>query len=203
MAAWDGRSAALRPEPLIFQAWYRALVEHVLADHLGDGFAAYQGIRADAMRHIIESAPEWCDDQDTPDLVETCADMAALALVTALQRLDERYGDTWQDWRWGDASRVRMAHRPFDAVWGLRHLFSLEAEGGGDAGTVNVARYAADQPYTTTAAASLRFVADLATPGAWHAILPAGQSGHPLSPHFADQKEAWRAGRAPCRHDRR
>jgi penicillin amidase len=195
MEAWDGQSAALRPEPLVFQAWYRALVEHVLADHLGDGFDAYRGIRSDAMRHIVEEAPEWCDDRVTPDIVETCPDMAARALSTALRRLDERYGTDWRDWRWGDASRVRMGHQPFDAVWGLSRLFSLVADGGGDAGTVNVARYAAGEPYPTIAAASLRIVTDLARPGVLHAILPTGQSGHPLSPHYADQKDAWRDGR--------
>jgi penicillin amidase len=87
-----------------------------------------------------------------------------------------------------------MAHRPFDSIWGLRRLFSLEAEGGGDAGTVDVARYAASAPYTTVMAASLRLVADLAEPGKVFAILPAGQSGHPLSRHYSDQKAAWRDG---------
>ena len=33
--------------------------------------------------------------------------------------------------------------------------------------------------------------------GAWdnsRVVLPAGQSGHPLSPHYFDQNELWRAG---------
>jgi penicillin amidase len=121
--------------------------------------------------------------------------MAALALDTALAELAVAHGADWQRWRWGEASRVRMAHRPFDAIWGLEWLFSLEAPGGGDAGTVDVARYAANAPYTTVMAASLRVVADLAGPGELFAILPAGQSGHPLSAHFSDQKAAWREGR--------
>jgi penicillin G amidase len=195
MAVWDGESGPDRPEPLIFQAWYRALVRHVLADELGERFAAYQGLRTDAMRHIIEHAPRWCDDTRLPDSVQTCADMATRALATALAELRAREGGDWRDWQWGDASRVRMAHRPLDAVFGLRRFFSLKTKGGGDAGTVAVARYAPHEPYATVMAASLRLVADLAEPSTVHAILPAGQSGHPLSPHFRDQKSAWRAGR--------
>ncbi len=194
LAAWDGTSDGERPEPLVFQAWYRAMVRHVLEDELGPGFTAYQGIRASAMRHILDAAPQWCDDVRTPARVESCADMARLALATALAELTAAHGPDWRRWRWGEASRVRMAHRPLDAVWGLRRLFSLAAPGGGDAGTVDVARYAASDPYATVMAASLRLVADLAEPNVLHAILPAGQSGHPLSPHFADQKAAWRAG---------
>jgi penicillin G amidase len=195
MASWDGESAADRPEPLIFQAWYRALVHHVLADELGERFAAYRGIRSDAMRHIIENAPEWCDDTTLPDSVQTCLDMAVRALATALKELRGSERGDWREWRWGEASRVRMAHRPLDAIFGLRRLFSLQTLGGGDAGTVAVARYAHDAPYTTVMAASLRLVADLGEASTLHAILPAGQSGHPLSPHFRDQKAAWRDGR--------
>jgi penicillin G amidase len=195
MAAWNGASTAERPEPLVLQAWYRALVRHVLADELGPGFAAYQGIRTDAMRHILTHAPEWCNDVRTTERVETCTEMATLAFDTALAELEAEHGSDWRRWRWGEASRVHMAHRPLDAIWGLRRLFSLGAPGGGDAGTVDVARYAASDPYTTVMAASLRIVADLAEPAILHAILPAGQSGHPLSPHFSDQTAAWREGR--------
>jgi len=195
MADWDGESGPDRPEPLIFQAWYRALVRHVLADELGDRFAAYEGIRSDAMRHIIEAAPEWCDDQLQPDTVQTCADMAVRALATALAELRALHGQDWRAWRWGDASRVRMAHRPLDAVAVLGRLFSLETRGGGDAGTVAVARYLPRDPYTTVMAASLRLVVDLGETATLHAILPAGQSGHPLSPHYQDQTEFWRDGR--------
>ncbi len=194
LAAWKGFSTADGPEPLIFQAWYRALVRHVLADELGAGFARFAGIRARAMRHILEEAPGWCDDAATQERVETCGDMAALALASALRELRAAFGPDWRSWRWGTASRVRMAHRPFDGVPGLGRLFSIGTDGGGDAGSVDVARYAAHAPYATIAAASLRIVADLGEPGTLHAILPTGQSGHPLSSHFSDQTESWRKG---------
>ncbi len=195
MAAWDGTSAPDRAEPLVFQAWYRALVRQVLEDELSTGFAAYRGLRTDAMRHILEAAPGWCDDTRTAATVESCAAMAALAFAAALDELTSTHGTDWREWRWGAASRVRMAHRPLDAVWGLRRLFSLQTEGGGDASTVDVARYRASSPYATVMAPSLRLVADLAEPAVLHVILPAGQSGHPLSKHFGDQKAAWREGR--------
>jgi penicillin amidase len=180
---------------LIFQAWARALVRHVLADELGERFAAYEGLRTDALGHIVDAAPHWCDDQALADARQSCRDMATRALTTALEELRSLQGDDWRAWRWGEASRVRMAHRPLDAVVGLARLFSLEAEGGGDAGTVAVARYLPRDPYTTVMAASLRMVVDLGEESTFHAILPAGQSGHPLSEHYRDQTEAWQNGR--------
>ncbi len=193
--AWDGAAMPDRPEPLIFQAWYQLLVRHVLADELGADFAAFRGIRSEAMRHILEQAPGWCDDVTTPDLTESCGDMATAALTSALAELRAAYGADWQAWRWGDASRARLPHRPLDGVPGLGRLFSIATgTGGGDAGTVRVARYAAADPYGTVAAASLRMATDLAQTGTLHAILPTGQSGHPLSPHYADQTDRWRNG---------
>ena len=194
MAAWDAAATPDGPEPLIFEAWYRSLVAHVLEDELDHRFALYRGIRARAMRHILGRAPEWCDDVRTSGRIETCDDMAALALESALLELRAAFGREWRSWRWGTASRVEMAHRPFGGVPGLGRLFSIGTDGGGDAGSVDVARYAADAPYATIAAASLRVVADLTEPGTLHAILPTGQSGHPLSPHFSDQTESWRRG---------
>jgi len=195
LARWDGESSAERPEPLIFQAWYRALVRHVLADELGSSFAGYRGIRSDAMRHILEAAPAWCDDRRDPSAVQDCAAMAERAFATALAELEAGWGADWRGWRWGEASRARLPHRPLDAVWGLRRLFSLAVARGGDAGTVDVARYSQADPYETVAAASLRLVADLAEPSALHVVLPTGQSGHPLSRHYADQKAGWAEGR--------
>ncbi|HRY24671.1 MAG TPA: penicillin acylase family protein [Geminicoccaceae bacterium] len=195
IAAWDGAAMPDRPEPLVFQAWYRSLVRHVLADELGEGFAAFRGIRSEAMRHILEQAPGWCDDVATADRTESCGDMATAALASSLDELRATYGADWRSWRWGEASRARLAHRPLDAAPGIGRLFSIvTGSGGGDAGTVHVARYAADMPYATVAAASLRLVADLARSGTLHAILPTGQSGHPLSPHFSDQTGLWRNG---------
>lgn len=196
IGTWDGAAMPDRPEPLIFQAWYRSLVRHVLADELGDDFAAFQGIRSAAMRHILEQAPGWCDDITTPDLTESCGDMATAALTGALGELRAAYGADWRDWRWGEASRARLAHRPLDAVPGIDRLFSIfTGTGGGDAGTVHVARYAATAPYGSVAAASLRMVTDLAQPGTLYAVLPTGQSGHPLSPHYNDQTGRWRNGK--------
>ena len=41
----------------------------------------------------------------------------------------------------------------------------------------------------------MRTVGTLAEPPEFRSVIPGGQSGHPLSPHYADQFEAWREGR--------
>ena len=49
----------------------------------------------------------------------------------------------------------------------------------------------------------MRFVANLADPDDTRLVNFMGQSGHPASPHYADQFEAWRtARRGGCRSRR-
>lgn len=64
----------------------------------------------------------------------------------------------------------------------------------GDGTTVNKTAIDWDRPYRTAEAASYRQILDV---GGWdgsEAVLPAGQSGHPRSPHYFDQNRLWRSG---------
>src|ERR1019366_3424690 len=64
---------------------------------------------------------------------------------------------------------------------------------GGDNATVNAGTM--DDHFASVLGAGYRMIADLADPsaGLW-ATEVAGSSGHPGSPHYADQIEPWSAG---------
>ena len=64
----------------------------------------------------------------------------------------------------------------------------------GDITTVNRVSYNRLQPFAAWEVPSWRQFFDV---GAWdesRVVLPGGQSGHPLSPHYFDQNEMWRQG---------
>jgi penicillin amidase len=99
---------------------------------------------------------------------------------------------------WGAAHQVLQRH-PLGDIPFLGKLLRLNigpAPAAGGDYTVNLCMsQGLTIPYTCTEGPSMRFVADLASSAdAWF-ILPAGQSGHPLSPHYRDQFPLWRAGR--------
>ena len=62
---------------------------------------------------------------------------------------------------------------------------------GGDGETVQAAAFTAGAGYAVTNTSVARYVFDLADweRSAW--VVPLGASGDPLSPHYADQVEAW------------
>jgi penicillin amidase len=60
--------------------------------------------------------------------------------------------------------------------------------------TVNLGFYRHSNPYEQTVGAALRYVIDFNDPEHSGIVLASGQSGHPGSPHYGDQTEAWQSG---------
>jgi penicillin amidase len=98
-------------------------------------------------------------------------------------------------WRWGSIHSLALKH-PLGRsplLHGIANLGPLPASGDGM--TINAGHYRHSNPYEQIIGAALRMVIDT---GCWeHSrfILPAGQSGHPLSPHYRDQLDLWLSGR--------
>jgi penicillin amidase len=65
----------------------------------------------------------------------------------------------------------------------------------GSTGVLNQNGFAAGDRYEVTSGPHFRFVADLAAPDGALGTHTTGNSGHPGSPHYADQAADWLAGR--------
>lgn len=199
LAAWDGTMAADRPEPLIVVAWWRELTRAIYADELGPAFTANWSTRAQFVAAVLadrNGQGRWCDDVGT-ERVETCDEILAASLERALADLRKRYGDDPARWRWGEAHAAWSRHRPFSRVRWLAPFFDIRVPTPGDAYTLNVGQsdFADDaNPYSSRHGASLRAIYDLGDPQASVFIHSAGQSGNPLSPHYADFAPRWMRG---------
>ena len=196
LAAWGGVARADRPEPLLFAAWYRELGNAIAADELGAAWAEYRN-RAPFLVRVLSRSQGWCDRRGA-GAADSCKEVAAQALETALAALSARYGSDWRSWRWGDAHPALLAHRPFEQVPLLRDWFSRLVPVGGDGTTVNVASPGLarpDVPFAAFHAAGFRAIYDLAAPDRSRWVVATGQSGHPLSPYYVDQAQLWREGR--------
>jgi penicillin amidase len=199
LGAWDGTMAADRPEPLIFVAWWRELASAVYADELGDAFPRNWAARPVFLQHVLsnkDGQARWCDDVRTPE-AETCEALVADALERSLTDLRRRYGDDMGEWRWGEAHVAHHAHRPFSTTGALARFFDIRVPSAGDAFTVNVGRSHFDneaEPFASRHAPSLRALYDLGDPQASLFIHSGGQSGNPLSKHYAAFSEAWARG---------
>jgi penicillin G amidase len=200
LAAWDGRMESNLPQPLIFETWLRELAKELLAQRLGERFATVWSWDAALIVEALKGGPSaaLCDDPATV-VIEDCATQVRRAHDRAIAILTAAYGPDPGAWRWGDAHRARFPHLLLSRLPVIGPLFDLDVAAAGDYYTLDRAAPAVNDAtgadFEDVHGASLRVVVDLADPDRSLFQLAVGQSGNPLSPHYADFAPLWRDGR--------
>jgi len=198
LAEWNGEMNEHLPEPLIAEAWMRALMDRLIRDELGamaDNFTHIAPVFMERVYRDVRGASVWCDVIQSA-AVETCADLSRIALDEALLRLAEKYGPNVESWRWGDAHMATHDHPVLGEVPFLRHFVNIRqsTSGGDDTLMRGVTRGTGAEPFQNVHSAGYRGVYDFADPDSSVFITATGQSGHPLSRHYDDLGELWRRG---------
>ncbi len=172
----------------------RAKAPHAYRWALGEGFSPlfpHTGFTVRRLGHLVrllrEQPPGWFD-RPWPEEV-------ADALGEAVRRLRALRGADPARWGWGHVRPLTLRH-PLGEGGALARVFNLgPVPWGGDSKTPSQATALPTDPLGNPAfAATVRLVVDV---GAWENsrfALAGGQSGNPLSPHYADQFPLWRRG---------
>lgn len=198
LAAWDGEMNEHLPEPLIYAAWVRALQQRLIRDELGplaEEFTTLRPLFLERVFRDVDGAARWCDVlQSSP--VETCTDIARLALDDALVDLAQRSGGTIESWRWGDAHQATHDHPVLGEVPVLKWFVNIRQSTSGGDNTLMRGKTigTGPNPYLNVHGAGYRGVYDFADPDSSVFITATGQSGHFLSRHYDDLSELWRQG---------
>lgn len=197
LADWNGRMGRNAGAPLIYAAWLQALNRLILADDLGPEFPDFRRPRVPLLARILQNDEPWCDNIAS-EPVETCKQQVSAALAEALVTLARVQDQPIGKLRWGAAHVARFPHPIFDKVTGISNLIGIAAETPGGSHTINRAGIAfsdgAEMPFENVHGPAYRAVYDLSDLDASRFILAPGQSGNPLSPHYANLVERWRDG---------
>ncbi|MEL6504421.1 MAG: penicillin acylase family protein [Pseudomonadota bacterium] len=111
LSRWTGREADPW-QPVFLTLWHKHLVRRMLNDDL-EALSAkpLRGGRSPLISILGEGgARNWCDDQGTPDVFETCEGQTTAALDAALAEMNEEYGEARSPWRWSKTVRRSSAH---------------------------------------------------------------------------------------------
>lgn len=198
LANWNGEMNEHMPEPLIYAAWVRALQERLIRDDLGplaDQFNQVEPLFIERVYRDVDGASIWCDViQSAP--VESCTDMARLALDDALLWVEERYGQALESLQWGEAHQAAHDHPVLGDVPLLRSFVNIrQPTSGGDQTLMRgLASGDAADPFRNIHGAGYRGVYDFEDPDSSVFITATGQSGHFLSRYYDDLGELWRRG---------
>lgn len=201
LASWDGRMSADSAAAAIYAVFRERLMRDVMTPILGplapEAFAGAPRGGTAHMARLRARLTEWIQQGDVALLREgaTWPEVIARALAEAMAELRDRLGPDPARWRWGDLHRTQPSH-PLSSLYPEWQpvLDPPAVPVGGDADTVRAGAFVSALGYHVTLTAVARYAFDV---GAWDEsgwIVPFGGSGHPGSPHFADQVEAWRDG---------
>ncbi|WP_435258913.1 penicillin acylase family protein [Thioclava sp. FR2] len=198
VAEWNGEMNEHLPEPLIYMAWARALQDRLIRDELGpmaDEFTHLDPVFIERVYRDVGGASAWCDVIQSA-AIESCADLARIALDEALLELTETYGPNPESWRWGDAHQATHDHPVLGEVPFLKWFVNIRQSTSGGDFTLQRGRTkgTGPNPYLNVHGAGYRGVYDFADPDSSVFVTSTGQSGHPLSRHYDDLGERWRRG---------
>jgi penicillin amidase len=198
LANWNGEMNEHLPEPLIYAAWIRALQIRLIEDELGplhEEFTQVEPLFIEKVYRDIVGAGQWCDVvQSTP--VETCAEIARVALDDALADLEKTYGSEITALRWGEAHQATHDHPVLGNIPVLKWFVNIRQSTSGGDNTLQRGKTigTGPNPYLNVNAGAYRGVYDFANPDSSVYVISTGQSGHPLSRHYDDLGELWRRG---------
>tara|TARA_R110000850_G_scaffold15133_17_gene47524 strand:- start:581 stop:3049 length:2469 start_codon:yes stop_codon:yes gene_type:complete len=198
LAGWSGEMNEHLPEPLIYATWLRALQDRLIRDELGPltpEFTHVEPLFIERVFRDVQGASAWCDVfQSAP--VETCADMARLALDDALLEISQKYGTALESLRWGDAHQATHDHPVLGSVPLLRYFVNIRQSTSGGDHTLMRGRTkgTGPDPFQNVHGAGYRGVYDFADPDSSVFVTSTGQSGHFLSRHYDDLAQLWRRG---------
>ena len=195
---WNGEMSEHLPEPLIYSAWLRSLQTRLIRDELGPlarDFTHVEPIFIERVFRNIDGAEAWCDVvQSAP--IETCNDIARIALDDALVWIQENFGGELESLRWGDAHQATHDHSVLGDIRGLSAIVNIRQSTSGGDNTLmrGLTIGTGPNPYLNVHGAAYRGVYDFADPDASVFISSTGQSGHFLSRHYDDLGQLWRRG---------
>jgi penicillin amidase len=133
----------------------------------------------------------WFDDKRTEGRVESREEIAIQAMEKAVALVGDR--------SWGELQTLTMSH-PLASVPLLSTFLSLQRgpfPRAGANGTLNntTSFWDNEDSFVSQGGPSWRFILDFDDIDKAQMVIPAGQSGNPLSPHFFDFYELWDRGK--------
>lgn len=199
IAKWDHTMNAQSQIPSIYAYFYQNLLKNIFVDEMGtqlfDEFIFMSNIPYRVVQKLLlENNSTWFDDVNTSQ-VEGRDVIIRKSFADALNELEKLYGKDMQAWQWGEIHKLTFKH----FFHGQSSLFDDfgdigEFNMGGDGTTVFNTEFSFNKPFETILGPSMRFIYDFAAPDEFNFILPTGQSGHVLSPHYKDMTESWLRG---------
>ncbi len=198
LVTWDFRHGVDSVGASIYQVLTGMILEDALVDEMGVQFYTSYSTLADHWNFfkyfIEEPGSAFWDDVNTAAR-ETRQDIIVAAFKGTVAGLDSDLGGDVAAWTWGSIHTMEFKH-PFGYLPLLGKIFNIGPfPSSGAAQVVNNMLYMEkERRFDVVAGPSTRRLIDFADPEHSLTVLPTGNSGNFMSPHYDDQAEMFMAG---------
>lgn len=198
---WKGDSNLNQVAPTIYNKWLYLYLKNTFEDELGkDKFEQFLGTHIGkqvATKLIANPNSIWWDDSTTKGTKETQAFILKKSYKEAVVALEKQLGTNVASWTWNKVHTVEHQH-PLGKVSALKPIFNVGPfEIAGTNEVINNLMFGlnASGNYKVTGGPSTRRVIDFSDVENSWSIIPTGQSGNPMSAHYADQTQMYNEGK--------
>lgn len=200
---WDGDHGLRDIEPTVYYKWLYHVFAMAMEDELGsDNFnrlLATHTIRTSTLPFMKNDTSIWWNDVTTPEVVESRTSIVEKAFDLTVRELTTQLGEDISAWEWGRVHVLEHNH-PIGGQKPMNLLFNcgpFPVPGGPE--VLNQMGFDLNGTgiYKVKYGPAMRITLDFSDPSSSTSVLPTGQSGHLMSPHYDDQASLYNAGR--CR----
>ena len=200
LVSWNGNCTEQSVAPTIYYKWVFHILKNTFEDELGEkDFQAFLTLHLTKKTHYTLPYNEksiWWDDMNTPNTKETRNGIVERALETSLKELTAQFGERVEDWQWGKAHTLEHTHllgrqKPLDKFF---NVGPFPMSGANE--TINNQGFIlnGEGKYKIVYGPAMRILLDFADVENSISVLPTGQSGNVMSPHYYDQAEMFNTG---------
>ncbi|MBX7109861.1 MAG: penicillin acylase family protein [Chitinophagales bacterium] len=201
LAAWDGRHELNDIAPSIYYTMMAYLLFNTMADELGqadfDVFSSTWCMRATTNVLPLNADSPWWDNVHTGGSKETRSEIFQLAFDSAVLKLEGELGKDVSEWTWNRVHTIQQAH-PFGKKTPMDLFFNVgPAPVKGGMEVINNTGFDLKRSgkFESTYGPAMRILIDFNDVDHSLSVIPSGQSGNPVSPHYGDQFGLYNTGK--------
>ena len=118
------------------------------------------------------------------------------SLIASIEELSKIYGDSLENWQWGEAHIANHKHKIFGSIPVINWMSNIRQTTSGGDNTLMRAKTKnhGKNPFENVHAAGFRMIVDFSDLESSLFIISTGQSGHLLSNQYDNLANLWKRG---------
>lgn len=191
----------------VFNVFYYKMMENTLRDEVGEQIWSeelsqpYLYYVPDLALTKILHDPDhaFYDDASTPAVKENRNDIIIRSLKQTKKVLEDLLGDDPAQWQWGRVHQMHFNH-PLGSKLPMFNLKPIPTQGSHHTINSGFWDWDSENPFRMRSGGVIRMAVDFSRDDKATIVSPPGQSGHYLSPYYANQAQLWAEGRQAPMH---